>query len=210
MQHGVGYRARCARARVRAGAGAGRARARRGRRLPCHPHGAHRGDRDRKHRPGRRVRGRDPLRATDGGGERAGLCVAGCARRGGLDRRASGRGRAASVPGRVVRRGGRCGATGHAAPRLHALPGVCTAHCPHAGGGRNHRRFRGNDRGCAPARARCRKAHACSPDTGTVRLLATDGAERFARIGATFLGRRLEASDIEIVDLATDPPILRS
>jgi glutamate racemase len=47
-------------------------------------------------------------------------------------------------------------------------------------------------------------------DTGTIRLLATDGAERFARIGATFLGRRLEASDIEIVDLATDPPILRS
>jgi len=47
-------------------------------------------------------------------------------------------------------------------------------------------------------------------DTGAVRLLATDGAERFARIGATFLGRRLEASDIEIVDLATGPPILRS
>jgi hypothetical protein len=43
-----------------------------------------------------------------------------------------------------------------------------------------------------------------------VRLLATDGAERFARIGATFLGRKLEASDIEIVDLATGPPILRS
>jgi len=47
-------------------------------------------------------------------------------------------------------------------------------------------------------------------DTGAVRLLATDGAERFARIGATFLGRRLEATDIEIVDLATGPPILRS
>jgi glutamate racemase len=47
-------------------------------------------------------------------------------------------------------------------------------------------------------------------DTGTVRLLATDGAERFARTGATFLGRRLEASDIEIVDLARGPPILRS
>jgi glutamate racemase len=40
---------------------------------------------------------------------------------------------------------------------------------------------------------------------GDVRLLATDGAERFARIGATFLGRALAASDIEIVDLATSP-----
>ena len=46
--------------------------------------------------------------------------------------------------------------------------------------------------------------------TGTVRLLATDGAERFARIGATFLGRKLEVSDVEIVDLATSPPVLRS
>ena len=46
--------------------------------------------------------------------------------------------------------------------------------------------------------------------TGTVRLLATDGAERFARIGATFLGRKLAVSDVEIVDLATSPPVLRS
>jgi len=49
-----------------------------------------------------------------------------------------------------------------------------------------------------------------APMTGTVRLLATDGAERFARIGATFLGRKLEVSDVEIVDLATSPPVLRS
>lgn len=45
---------------------------------------------------------------------------------------------------------------------------------------------------------------------GTVRLLATDGAERFARIGGAFLGRKLDASDVEIVDLATGPPLLRS
>jgi glutamate racemase len=44
----------------------------------------------------------------------------------------------------------------------------------------------------------------------TVRLLATDGAERFARIGGAFLGRKLDASDVEIVDLATGPPLLRS
>ena len=43
---------------------------------------------------------------TDGGRERARLRVAGGARRGGLDRRAGGRGRAASLSRRVVRRGG--------------------------------------------------------------------------------------------------------
>jgi glutamate racemase len=35
-----------------------------------------------------------------------------------------------------------------------------------------------------------------------VRLLATDGAERFARVGGVFLGRSLAAGDVEIVDLA--------
>ncbi|HEX9207447.1 MAG TPA: glutamate racemase [Steroidobacteraceae bacterium] len=37
---------------------------------------------------------------------------------------------------------------------------------------------------------------------GRVKLLATDGAERFARVGAVFLGRPLAAADVEIVDLA--------
>jgi glutamate racemase len=37
---------------------------------------------------------------------------------------------------------------------------------------------------------------------GSVKLLATDGAERFARVGAGFLGRPLQAADVEIVDLA--------
>jgi glutamate racemase len=37
---------------------------------------------------------------------------------------------------------------------------------------------------------------------GTVTLLATDGAERFARVGAGFLGQPLQPSDVEIVDLA--------
>jgi glutamate racemase len=36
----------------------------------------------------------------------------------------------------------------------------------------------------------------------TVRLLATDGCERFARVGGTFLGRTLAAETIELVDLA--------
>ena len=36
---------------------------------------------------------------------------------------------------------------------------------------------------------------------GTLRLLATDGAERFARVGGTFLGRPVEAEQVEIVDL---------
>lgn len=37
---------------------------------------------------------------------------------------------------------------------------------------------------------------------GKVTLLATDSAERFARVGAVFLGRPLAAADVEIVDLA--------
>jgi glutamate racemase len=36
---------------------------------------------------------------------------------------------------------------------------------------------------------------------GTVKLLATDGDERFARVGSHFLGRPLAATDVEIVDL---------
>jgi hypothetical protein len=32
-------------------------------------------------------------------------------------------------------------------------------------------------------------------------MLATDGAERFAKVGARFLGEPLSASDVEIVDL---------
>jgi glutamate racemase len=40
---------------------------------------------------------------------------------------------------------------------------------------------------------------------GHVTLLATDGAERFARVGGVFLGRPLAAADVEIVDLAPVP-----
>jgi glutamate racemase len=36
---------------------------------------------------------------------------------------------------------------------------------------------------------------------GTLRLLATDSATRFARVGGQFLGRDLSYKDIEIVDL---------
>ncbi|HEU5397932.1 MAG TPA: glutamate racemase [Gammaproteobacteria bacterium] len=36
---------------------------------------------------------------------------------------------------------------------------------------------------------------------GDARFLATDGAERFARVGSLFLGDGLAASDVEIVDL---------
>ncbi len=36
---------------------------------------------------------------------------------------------------------------------------------------------------------------------GTLNLLATDGARRFARVGGSFLGTSLEAGDIEVVDL---------
>jgi glutamate racemase len=36
---------------------------------------------------------------------------------------------------------------------------------------------------------------------GSVSFLATDGVERFARVGSVFLGRRIAASDVERVDL---------
>jgi glutamate racemase len=36
---------------------------------------------------------------------------------------------------------------------------------------------------------------------GSARYLATDGAERFARVGSLFLGESIEAHDVEIVDL---------
>jgi glutamate racemase len=41
-----------------------------------------------------------------------------------------------------------------------------------------------------------------SRSRGSVRLLATDGAERFARVGSSFLGRDLAPGEVEIVDLA--------
>jgi glutamate racemase len=40
---------------------------------------------------------------------------------------------------------------------------------------------------------------------GSVMLLATDGPERFARVGAVFLGRPLAPADVQIVDLAYAP-----
>jgi glutamate racemase len=36
---------------------------------------------------------------------------------------------------------------------------------------------------------------------GAVRLLATDSAERFARVGGVFLGTELRPGDVELVDL---------
>ena len=40
-----------------------------------------------------------------------------------------------------------------------------------------------------------------SDDAGTLRLLATDGARRFARVGGRFLGHALSPEDVELVDL---------
>lgn len=36
---------------------------------------------------------------------------------------------------------------------------------------------------------------------GTVRLLATDGSDRFARIGSRFLERAIAAEEVELIDL---------
>lgn len=39
------------------------------------------------------------------------------------------------------------------------------------------------------------------PESGTLELLATDGARRFARVGGAFLGSQLSADDVRLVDL---------
>jgi glutamate racemase len=49
------------------------------------------------------------------------------------------------------------------------------------------------------AREGLRRTGVAAP--GSLRLLATDSAERFARVGGTFLGRPIEAADVEVVDL---------
>jgi glutamate racemase len=36
---------------------------------------------------------------------------------------------------------------------------------------------------------------------GSMRFFATDSPERFARVGATFLGRPIDAADVELIDL---------
>jgi glutamate racemase len=36
----------------------------------------------------------------------------------------------------------------------------------------------------------------------TLRLLATDGIERFSRVGSGFLGQAIDAGDVELVDLS--------
>jgi glutamate racemase len=38
-------------------------------------------------------------------------------------------------------------------------------------------------------------------DQGAARFLATDSPERFARVGEIFLGRKIDAKDVELVDL---------
>jgi glutamate racemase len=52
-------------------------------------------------------------------------------------------------------------------------------------------------------------ARAADAEGGTLTLLATDGAERFARVGSTFLGRPLDPARVEIVDLTGSAPSRR-
>jgi hypothetical protein len=52
----------------------------------------------------------------------------------------------------------------------------------------------------APAHAPV-SAAAAARGIGSVTLLATDGAARFARVGSRFLGESLAADAVQIVDL---------
>jgi glutamate racemase len=53
----------------------------------------------------------------------------------------------------------------------------------------------------APGEGAARERTGAAAPGGRVVWLATDGAERFARVGGTFLGAPLEADSVEIVDL---------
>jgi glutamate racemase len=44
-------------------------------------------------------------------------------------------------------------------------------------------------------------ASTSAPPAPRVRLLATDGAERFGRVGSLFLARGIVPGDVELVDL---------
>ena len=66
----------------------------------------------------------------------------------------------------------------------------------------SHRRFRRDDRPRALADTLAGTGLATpAENSGRLELLATDDAERFARVGGIFLGRPLTAGDVEIVDL---------
>jgi glutamate racemase len=54
---------------------------------------------------------------------------------------------------------------------------------------------------CSTLATQTAPAGASASGTGTVRFLATDGAERFARIGGLFLARRMDPHEVELVDL---------
>jgi glutamate racemase len=41
----------------------------------------------------------------------------------------------------------------------------------------------------------------CTSGAGAVRFIATDGAERFARVGGRFLGRAILPDEVELIDL---------
>ena len=96
---------------------------------------------------------------------------------------------------------------GHARARLHALSRCSRRRCARCSGPRSRssirrRRRRPRWRTCCEQHGLLRHDQAA----GTVTLLATDGPERFARVGAVFLGRPLAPADVEIVDLAFAQP----
>lgn len=53
----------------------------------------------------------------------------------------------------------------------------------------------------AEALGRASLASGAASEAGAVRFLATDSPERFARVGAIFLGRPIDSASVELVDL---------
>ena len=203
VQHGIGHRARCADAGVRARAGARRARAGRGGSVPRNATRPHRRARHGEHRAWRRLPGRDCATPAARGRYGARVSAVRGAGRGGLDRGARRRRRDPPLPRRRVRR--RRGRTRIPIRLLLGcthFPVLAPALARVLGPGDRDRRFRGDHGGLAGEVLEQRGLARSDQPQGRVTLLATDGAERFARVGAVFLGRPLAAADVEIVDLA--------
>ena len=164
------------------------------------PLAAHRGDRHRRHDQRRRLSDRDSPPQSRGARAGARLLHVRGARRGGLDRGPVAEGVAHRyldplVRGRRTRPTRWCSAAriSRSSPRPSAR--CCRRRCASSTRRRRPRtRWRREWR-------RSRTVTVCHAIPGRIAWLATDDAERFARVGGRFFGSALSAAGVEIIDL---------
>ncbi len=201
VQHGLRRGTRSARRGAGAGAGDQRDRTRRASRCRRHPQQHSRRHRHRGHGERRRLSARDTGAARRGECGAAALPGVRGARRGRLDGRSSdARGRQA-LPLASIRGSER---SGYHRARLHAFSGADSGH-PRRQSARTWSWWIRPRRQPpwwptrSPPRAWAIRATAAG--TGRLRFFATDSPERFARVGAIFLGRAIDVAQVELVDL---------